>query len=140
MNFNFLIIAGSLNFLAAALHVGVVIGGPSWYRFFGAGESMATMAESGSMKPTVITLGITVVLAVCGCYAWSSAGLLPRMPFVSFVLPAVTAIYLCRGIGGLIAPFIINHPQVKQNSTTFWIWSSIICLVIGFVHLMGLIV
>ncbi len=38
VSFELLIVAGSLSFLAAALHVGVVIGGPGWYRFFGAGK------------------------------------------------------------------------------------------------------
>lgn len=70
MNFDLLIIAGSLSMLAAALHIGVAIGGPNWYRFFGAGETMALMAEKGSLKPTVITLGIAIILFVCGAYAW----------------------------------------------------------------------
>lgn len=45
MRFDPLIFAGSFSLLVAALHIGVVIGGPSGYRFFGAGESMALMAE-----------------------------------------------------------------------------------------------
>ena len=56
MNFDLLVIAGTFSILAAVLHVGVVIGGANWYRFFGAGESMAQMAEQGLLKPTVITL------------------------------------------------------------------------------------
>ncbi|MGV8894724.1 MAG: hypothetical protein ACOH2K_17670 [Burkholderiaceae bacterium] len=139
MNFDFLIIAGSFNLLAAALHIGVVIGGSSWYRFFGAGESMALMAEKGLMKPTVITLGIAIVLIVWAAYAWSGAGLLPNMPFIKLALSAITAIYLIRGLGGLIAPFATNHPQIKQNSIAFWVWSSAICLVVGVFHLIGLI-
>jgi len=139
MNFDFLIIAGSFNMLAAALHIIVVIGGPSWYRLFGAGESMALMAEQGSLKPTVITLGIASVLIVWGAYAWSGAGFLPSMPFIKLALSIITAIYIIRGLGGLVAPFVTNHPQVKQNSLAFWVWSSVICLVIGVFHLMGII-
>ena len=139
VNFDLLIIAGSFSFLAAALHIGVVIGGPNWYRFFGAGESMAMMAEKGSLKPTVITLGIATILIIWGAYAWSGAGFLPSMPFIKLALSAITAIYLIRGLGGLIAPFVTNHPQIKQNSIAFWVWSSAICLVIGVFHLMGII-
>lgn len=134
-----LVIAGAFSFLASALHVAVVIGGPSWYRFFGAGKSMVLMAESGSVKPALITLGIAVVLAVWGGYAWSGAGYLPSLPFTQFVLSAITAVYLIRGLGGLAAPFISSHPQIKQNSTAFWVWSSIICLVIGMFHLAGVL-
>ncbi len=139
MNVNLLFIAGLLSLLAAALHIAVVIGGPNWYRFFGAGEAMAVMAEKGSLKPTLITLAITAVLMVWGAYAWSGAGILPNMPHLKWVLPAITAIYLLRGTGGLVAPFVTNHPQIKQNSTAFWVWSSVICLVIGLFHLGGLV-
>jgi len=140
MDFDLLIIAGALSFLAAVLHVCIAIGGPDWYRFFGAGEAMALMSERGSLKPTVITLGIAAVLIIWGAYAWSGAGFLPNMPFLKLALSAITAIYLIRGVGGLVAPFITNHPQIKQNSTAFWVWSSAVCLVIGVFHLMGIFV
>jgi hypothetical protein len=139
MDVDLLIIAGSFSLLAAVLHVGVVIGGPRWYRFFGAGESMTLMAEKGSFKPALITLGIASVLAIWSAYAWSGAGVFPRMPFIKLALSAITAIYLIRGLAGLVAPFVTSHPQVKQNSTAFWVWSSAICLVIGVFHLMGII-
>lgn len=139
MNIELLTIAGTLSFIASALHVGVILGGPNWYRFFGAGEAMAKMAEQGSLKPTIITLGISLVLATWGAYAWSAANILPPLPFSTFALSAITSIYLLRGLGGLIAPFVTEHPQIKQNSTQFWIWSSLICLAIGMFYLMGLI-
>ena len=138
MNVDSLIVAGALSLLAAVLHLAVIIGGPSWYRFFGAGEAMALMAEKGYLKPMFITFGVSAVLMLWCVYAWSGAGLLPEMPLLKLGLSAITAIYLVRGVGGLIAPFVSNHPQIKQNSTTFWLWSSAICLVIGVFHLMGL--
>lgn len=139
MELNFLIIAGSFSFLAGILHFGVIIGGPSWYRFFGAGESMALMAEKGLIKPKIITFAIATALLIWAIYAWSGASLLPKMPLLKFTLSVVTAIYLIRGLGGLVAPFVTNHHQIKQNSTTFWIWSSLICLIIGVTHLVGII-
>ncbi len=39
-----LIIGGYLSFVAALLHISCIFGGPEWYRFFGAGERMATLA------------------------------------------------------------------------------------------------
>ena len=54
----FLIAGGILSALASLLHIAVIAGGPAWYRFFGAGEGMARMAERGSPVPTLITLGI----------------------------------------------------------------------------------
>lgn len=138
MNVDLLIVAGSFSLLAAGLHVGIVLVGPSWFRLFGAGESMALMAENGSLKPTLITLGIAVVLLIWAAYAWSGAGLLPSMPFTKLALSAITAIYLVRGLGGLVAPFVTDHYQIQQNSLAFWLWSSAICLVIALFHLLGL--
>ena len=38
---------GVLSAAASLLHLAVIAGGPAWYRFFGAGEGMAQMAERG---------------------------------------------------------------------------------------------
>ena len=59
-----LIAAGALSAIAAPLHVAIIINGPDWYRFFGAGEAMARAAERGSARPAVITIGIAAILAV----------------------------------------------------------------------------
>jgi len=137
MTFNYLKIAGALSLLASAIHLAIIVGGASWYRFFGAGEHMANMAEQGVLQPTLITLFISFVLATFAAYAWSAAEVFPDFPLSKTVLILITLLYLLRGVLGLLAPFISNHPQVTQNSIGFWIWSSIICLVFGLVHLKG---
>jgi hypothetical protein len=74
----YLLIAGLLSAVATLLHLGCIYFGASWYRFFGAGEQMALMAEQGSYQPTLITLGISSVLALWSAYAFSAAGLIIR--------------------------------------------------------------
>jgi hypothetical protein len=32
---------GALSLVAALLHIAIIVGGPAWYRFFGAGEALA---------------------------------------------------------------------------------------------------
>lgn len=129
-----LLLAAAWSALAALAHVGVVHGGPSWYRFFGAGEGMARLAESGSWYPAAITLCIALVLAVWSAYAASGAGLLPALPLLRAVLVAITAVYLLRALAGFgLAAFAPGG-----NSPAFWVWSSRICLVIGLVHAVGL--
>lgn len=59
-----LIAGGILSSLAAVLHVAVIVGGPDWYRFFGAGEGMARMAERGSAYPIAVALLIATILGV----------------------------------------------------------------------------
>ena len=107
----FLIAGGILSALASLLHIVVIAGGPAWYRFFGAGEAMATMAEQGSMTPTLLTLGIAAMLAIWAAYAFSGAGLLPRLPLLRTGLVVISTIYLVRGLV-LIPALVINRGDV----------------------------
>ncbi len=134
-----LIVAGILSFCAALLHVAVIFGGANWYRFFGAGEGMAKLAESGSRYPMIVTSIIACVLAVWGLYALSGAGVIPRLPFLRLALCAISAVYLVRGLAGLVLPFISSHPAIAANSLTFWLVSSAICCVFGIFYLLGTI-
>ncbi|NBB50367.1 hypothetical protein GVN24_19005 [Rhizobium sp. CRIBSB] len=127
-----LIAGGVLSAAASILHLAVIVGGPAWYRFFGAGEGMARMAERGSLTPTLITLGIASVLAVWSAYAFSGAGLIPRLPLIRTALVLISAVYLLRGLV-LIPAFLINPGGV----TPFVLWSSIIVLVYGIAYAVG---
>tara|TARA_R110000787_G_scaffold107749_1_gene215884 strand:- start:136 stop:546 length:411 start_codon:yes stop_codon:yes gene_type:complete len=128
-----LITAGSLSAMAAILHLGCIYFGGPWYRFFGAGEQMAIMAERGSMQPTIITSAITLVLVVWSLYAFSAAGLIIQLPFVRIILVIISVIYLLRALAGF---FFINNPLGRTPE--FWLWSSSICLLIATVHIIGL--
>ncbi|GHE87284.1 hypothetical protein [Thalassotalea profundi] len=130
----FLISAGALSAIAAILHLACIYFGASWYRFLGAGEQMAQLAEQGSTKPAMITAGIFCVLSLWSLYAFSAAGIIVRLPFIKVVLLIITAIYLIRGVAGL---FLMANPLGRTPE--FWLWSSIICLVIGIVHLIGIL-
>ena len=121
---------GCLSAAAAVLHLAVILGGPDWYRFFGAGEGMAQMAEGGSLVPAAVTLAITMVLATWAAYAFAGAGLIRRLPLMRTALVAITAIYLLRGV--LIVPLLM-----KPHATPFDIWSSLVVLVYGIVHAIG---
>ncbi len=127
-----LIIAAALDALAAALHIGVVIAGPNWYRFFGAGEGFARAAEAGRMFPAAITIVIALVLFAWAIYALSGAGVLGPLPFLRPVLVAISLVYLLRGIAG---PFLLAG---TGRSLRFIVISSAICLVFAFAHLLGL--
>jgi hypothetical protein len=65
----------------------------------------------------------------------TSAGYqLPRLPLLRWVLVAITGIYLLRGGAG----FVLAAAAPGGNSPTFWVWSSMICLLIGALHAAGL--
>jgi hypothetical protein len=127
-----LLAGGLLSAAAAVLHLGVIAGGPSWYRFFGAGEAMARMAEQGSPRPALITLGIAVVLGVWAAYAFAGAGLLRRLPLMRTALVLISAIYLLRGL--VLAPMLVLKPGLVDS---FAVWSSLIVLSYGLAYAIG---
>ena len=129
----FLLASAALSAIAALLHVGCIIFGPSWYRFFGAGERLAQLAAAGSSVPTVMTAGIATVLSLWAAYALSGAGVIARLPLIRVALCAIAGIYLVRGAAGLA--FAAVAPG--ERSVAFWVWSSLICLGIGALYLVG---
>ena len=107
-----LIAGGVLSTAAALLHLAIIAGGPDWYRFFGAGERMARMAELGLLRPALITLGIAAILAVWAAYAFAGAGLIRRLPLMRTALLAITAIYLLRGL--------VLDPDCSRSGRHWW--------------------
>lgn len=128
----FLLLAAIASGMAAVAHLGCIVFGASWYRFFGAGEDMAQMAEQGLLYPTLVTAFIACVLAIWSCYALSGAGLLGRLPFLRTGLCLIAAIYLVRGLA--VVPMMWLIPD---NSLLFWWVSSAICFAIGILYLLG---
>ena len=133
---NYFLLAGGIgSLIAAALHVGIIFGGPSWYRFFGAGEKMANMAEAKNPVATVITLGIAGVLAAWGYYGVIGADLLSShdLPFLGDGILVIGMIYALRG---LVIVWAISPLTVPRRG--FWIWSSLICLALSSLYITGI--
>ena len=129
----FLIAGASLSAVAAFIHIGCIMFGGSWYRFFGAGEGIARMADAGHWYPPVIASALAALLFTWSAYALSGAGVIRRLPLLKFGLCVITAIYIARGLG-----FYAIMPLFPDNSITFWLVSSAICLSFGLVHFAGL--
>ncbi|MCB2253026.1 hypothetical protein KTQ74_14055 [Pseudomonas chlororaphis] len=128
-----LLVGAGLSLLAALMHVGVIMVGPSWYRLFGAGERFVRAAQAGRWFPAVVTAGIALVLTAWAAYALSAAGVIEPLPLLRPALIAITLVYLLRG---LLGPLALAG---TGRSTRFIVVSSAICLVYGLVHLLGLV-
>ncbi len=127
-----LVWASAASGIAALLHIACIGIGAEAYRFLGAGEQLAQMAEQGHWYPTAITLMISTVLIVFSVYAASGAGLLPKVPLLKFGLLSISCIYLFRAFG-----VVLLVPMFPENSLTFWLVTSSICLVIGLLYGLG---
>lgn len=130
---SFLLVGAVLSAIAALMHVGCIVFGAPWYRFFGAGEKMAQMADAGDPRAAAMTSVIVLVLFLWALYAVSGAGLIGPLPLLRTGLFVIAAIYVMRGLA--ILPMLMLS---REQATPFWWWSSAICLGFGLVHVQGL--
>lgn len=134
-----LLIGGLATGAASLLHLGIIAGGPDWYRFFGAGERMARLAARGSPYPAVVTAGIAAVLGVWMLYALSGAGVIRRLPLLRTALVLIAAVYLGRAVLGVPVVLLVDDPYTNQLKAkmTFMVVSSAICLALGLCYARG---
>ena len=133
-SFNTLLIVGAaLSFVAAILHFACIFWGTNGFRFLGAGEPLVSMSAAGHWYPPFIAFVIGAVLTTWAFYALSAAGVILPLPLLRVVLVGIAAAYLLRAIA-----FPLLKPLFPDNSTTFWLVSSGISLVIGLAYLVGL--
>ena len=124
--------AGWMSVAASLLHVAVIIGGPDWYRFFGAGEEMARAAEHGSLAPAIVTSIVAGILATWAAFVFGAAGLTRRLPLTRTALVAIAAVLLARAALGLVPSL-----WAPEQWPAFAFWSSGICFVMGACFALG---
>jgi hypothetical protein len=137
MKNQWLILGGILSFAVALLHVIIIFIGAPAYRYFGAGEDMATAAESGSAFPTLLTLFLIAIFAIWGFYGLSGAGVMRRLPLLKIALILIGAVYTLRGVAVFQQLFQIatSSVEVAPREIVF----SLVSLVIGLAYLIGTI-
>lgn len=124
--------AGAMSVAASLLHLACIAGGPSWYRFMGAGERMARAAERGDSMPALVTLAVALVLAAWAAYAFAAAGLLPPLPLQRTALVLISVVLLARAL-----LYFAGDQWRPDLSHAFKLWSSVIVLVYGATFAIG---
>lgn len=125
-----LMAGGVLSAAAALLHLVVIAYGAPAYRYFGAGERLATLAENRSPVPALLTLGIAVTLAGFAAYAFAGAEML-TLPWTRTVVFAIGALYSARGLA--LFPVLV----VRRRASRFDVVSSLVVLVMGLAYVAG---
>lgn len=128
-----LLAGGTASMVASLIHLGCIVGGPTWYRFFGAGENMARAAARGEWRPALFALGIAALLAMWAAYAFAGTGLIGRLPLMRVALVGISAVYLLRGLV-IVKPSMLGRTDL---SLEFLLWSSAIVLAMGLIHAIG---
>lgn len=131
-----LILAGLGSALVALLHFVIIFLGAPAYRFFGA-ANLAPLAERGSPMPALITGFLVLLFAAWALYAFSGAGLGPRLPLLRLGLGLIAAIYTLRGL--MLFPELYVLAAGKLAAPRMAAFSAVslligLCYIIGFLH------
>lgn len=129
----FLLAAATVDVAAALAHYACIVVGADAYRFLGAGERLARMAERGDAHPHLMAAGIGTLLLVWAWYALSGAGVVRRLPLTRTALAAIATLLLLRAVA-----FVPLQSYFPGNSRAFWLTSSAICVGLGLLHALGL--
>jgi hypothetical protein len=87
-----------------------MIGGPSWYAFFGAPPQIVASAQAGTWLPPLSTTAITVLMGMCAAYACSALGLVRRLPLLRTMLAGIATVCLLRAL--VLVPVAFTHPEM----------------------------
>jgi len=129
-----LILAGLGNAAAALAHIVAWAIGPEAVAFLGAPPYIVRSMEEGTAVAPVTIVLIAAVLAIFGAYAFSGAGVLPRLPVLRTALTFIAIIFLLRGL------VIFVQLQGADFSILFdvvHLGLSIIVLVLGLLYAVG---
>jgi hypothetical protein len=124
---------------ASLLHLAIIVGGPGWYRFFGAGERMARLSARGSAYPAVVTAAIASLLGLWALYGLSGSGVIRRLPLLRPALVLIATVYLARGLLGIPAVLLVESPYADElkGRMTFMAVSSLTCVLLGLCYASG---
>jgi len=135
-----LLAAGLGSTAGALLHVVVALSGRAdWVAFFRAPAIIVQSMRDGGWLGPLSGLAIGALMQIAGCYAFSGAGLLPRLPLLRTALIVLAAIGLLRGL--LVPLSLAIQPALIARYQTFdWvataIWGGIgLCFAMGSVKL-----
>lgn len=131
----FLLAGSIMSFGIALLHLVIIFIGAEAYRYFGAGEEMASLAENGSLQPALVTFAITILFTMFGLYGLSGANIIMRLPLLKWVLLAIGSIYALRGLavfGEIIVLFGNSEYPIRM------IIFSLVSLIAGIFYLTGI--
>lgn len=90
-----------------------IVGGASWYAFFGAPPAVVASARAGTWLAPASAAAIAALMALCAVYACSALGVVRRLPLLRTVLFAIATVCLLRG--AILVPLAWLHPELRNT-------------------------
>jgi hypothetical protein len=129
-----LTLAGLGNVAAALVHIVGWMMGPEAIAFLGAPPYIVQSVEDGTLEAPLTLSVIVAVLLVFAAYAFSGAGLLPRLPFLRIVLSFIALLFILRG---LIIFVQLRSAELSVTFDVVHLGLSAIVLVLGLLYAIG---
>ena len=106
-------LAGAISFAGTAIHVGAILGGPSWYFFFNAPPAVIKSALSGTLLAPLSAAAIAGAMAICAAYAFSALGHIRPLPLLRLGLATIPTICLLRAL--VLISLAMSHPELRNT-------------------------
>lgn len=103
-------LAAAISIAGVAIHVAAIVGGPSWYAFFGAPPAIVDSARAGTWLAPGAAAGIALLMGICFLYACSALGVVKRLPLLRTMLAGIAAVCLLRAL--LLVPLAFIQPAL----------------------------
>ena len=105
-------LAAAIAACGALIHLGAMAGGAEWDAFFNAPPAVVASARAGTWLAPASAAAIALLMAICGAYACSAAGLLRRLPLLRTALASIAALCLLRAL--ILVPLAVNHSELRN--------------------------
>jgi len=103
-------LAVAISLAGVAVHLAAIMGGSSWYAFFGAPPRIVASARAGTWLAPVSTVGIAMLMGICAVYACSALGKTRRLPLLRPMLAGIGTICLLRAL--VLVPLAFARPEL----------------------------
>jgi putative oxidoreductase len=130
----YLQIGGVFSFAFAVFQISAILWSQELLTYFGG--PVKIQAENPILY-ILVCLVVGALVALFGLYAFSGAGKFRRLPLLRSILVTITAIFILRGFA-VINDLMTIHKHPELDLIRFLVFS-IIALVIGLIHLLGVI-
>ncbi len=111
-----------------------ILGGPSWFAFARAPQQIIDSAQQGTYLAVVGTVIVATLMFACTVFAFSSSGLIRRVPLVKPALASIALLCILRALVAipyLLTPTGIDIWEVIASSV--WLYVGI-CFMLGFMQ------
>jgi hypothetical protein len=123
--------AGVIASVSAIWHLLCILGGPSWFVFARAPQSIIDSAHQGTLLAPIGTIIVAGLMFACSIFAFSAVGLLRKVPLLKTALVTIAVLCTLRGLIAIPSFTDVNGLDVWQIvASTVWFYVGL-CFIVG---------